>query len=380
MFVYIGIYFFSIMFSFFYTKAKDKFIRIVLLLLTFLTLFLPSSLRYGIGMDYISYTRIYNSILNNKTIDIEPAIYLISNILQFFTLPSHSLFVAYAFLTILFIFLAIPKKYFCVGIISFVLMNYLDSYCLLRQSLAISVFLYALKFYFSKKNIKFIFWVICACLCHKVVFIFLFVLLCSKFIPPISHKFHIINFILWEIFLLLFSSIVVNIVMGLIVPLTPFKNYTINKYSAMSVEVSSGLGSLLKIGCLFLFTVLVTKQDCKKSLYNYCVILIFYLVFVINIRKHLYIIVRAENSFAFAYILLAIVSCKNSTNKYRKLILCFLFISYSLLFFKGITNSSIAPIDKSKGSGKQIYPYLSIWTYQNNPVVLSRLKAAGLNF
>ena len=330
-----------------------------------LSLFLPAALRYGIGIDYYNYLKIYYNIYHGYPVNQEVGIIFISRILQFFHLPGHALIVTYSFLTILFVFLAVPQKHFFLAIPIYVLYFYLDSYCLLRQALACAIMLYAIGYFFEGKKNRFLFWCIIAILNHKVAIIPTVLVFFYQVIPKGKGQHYTILFVIIFIALYFLRSLIVDFLMSVIVPLTPFARYARSSYSTLQTEMGTGLGFLLKYICLGIVLYLICSSETKARERKFAIGSTFYLLFVGNFSTVLYIMVRLVNSYSFVYVYL-IESAWNAKCRIRKLLLLFFFFSSFLIFAKSI---SATPITGKGFDGKQIYPYVSIFNKYEHPIV-----------
>ena len=366
MFIYIAIFILSSIFSYLYTISKDSSASFCFLVLCFLSIFLPAAFRYGIGADYFNYLTIYDQIALNKPIRQEIAILIYSKILLFFNLPGHALIVFYAFITYLFIFLAIPKKLFYLGIPIYILIFYLDSFCLLRQSLACAIMLYALRYFIKKNYSLFLLLSFFSILNHKVMIIVLFIILFSQLLPTFGKGFLITSFLFLFIFLKLYLTKIIDIIMTNIVPLTMFARYAMNRYAVAEAESNTGMGFLLRIIILLLFLIIIYTPDKKR--YRFGIMAIFYNFFSLFLSQKLYIFIRLVNSFSFNYVYLAFFSIA-SVNRVSKKILSFIFISLFLLFVVGIKNTPVK-FGRAGFGGKQIYPYVSIFDKYANYAIL----------
>lgn len=372
--VYIFLLLSSSLFSFLYSKAKDKSARVIFLFLCFMSLFIPAAFRGGIGADYFSYLGIYKRISRGIDILQEPAIFYISKVLLFFNLPGHALIVTYSFLSIMFIFLAIPRKYFYIGIPVYVLIFYLDSYCLLRQALACSIMLFAYRKYLEGNIRSYVFWAIIAVLNHKVMIIPILLLLMSNFVPKINSLIKNFIYVFSFIFLFILKGKIVSLLMTTVVGFTPYARYALNIYASAEPMKSSGLGFLLQIFLLMILVYLIDYKDLSKKAYKLSVIYIFYLLFVRCLGQVLYILVRLVNSCTFVYVTL-IMYANQSRKKYRKVLIIFLYFALTLLYIKGILDT---PIKSGGMGGKKIYPYTTIFNYEDNPILVNRKHDYGL--
>ena len=168
MFIYIFIYAAACASAFCYSKSKDKISGVVFLLLTFMFLFIPAALRYGIGTDYLNYKRIIlNGFQHHKYDAFESGWIPILKLIDCLNLDVHWFFVGTSFLTILFIFLSAEKEDFYLVILCYVPFAYIESYSLVRQSLATVIGMYAIKQWINNKRIKSILFVAIAFSFHK---------------------------------------------------------------------------------------------------------------------------------------------------------------------------------------------------------------------
>ncbi|MCH5293103.1 MAG: EpsG family protein [Treponema sp.] len=372
--VYIFILVISSSLSFMYSLAKDKSARIVLVTLCFLSLFIPAAIRGGIGADYFSYLRIYYRISQGIEISQEPGIFLISKLLLLFNLPGHALIVTYSFISILFVFLAVPKKYFYLGIPVYVMVFYLDSYCLLRQALACSVMLFAYRKYFEGSTKSCVFWSAIAFLNHKVMIIPIMLLLFSRFIQEIQPLARNAMYLLLFVVLYLLKNTIVSFVMNSVLSFTPYAGYALNRYATAEAGRNSGLGFLLQILLLIILLYLSDSDVLSKREYKVCGIYFVYLLFVRCLSQVLFIFVRLVNSVTFIYVPF-IISASKSRSRERRLLIAFFYFAIALLYVKGILNAPIHGQDMV--GGKQVYPYTTIFNYKDNSLIMQRKYRFG---
>jgi hypothetical protein len=172
-------------------KRKNK-LQIILGIIITATL---SGLRYMVGTDYNGYVSIYNSFAKTsfitylETIFHQPeiGIYFISRLSKYLCNGPLLVFLLTSFITIIFFVLAIknlnPKHR---GIVFFILLTTIlpTSFNTIRQMVAVSIFLYAVNFIFTKKPIKYIFWVIVASLFHISALVLIPLVLIPYIIRP----------------------------------------------------------------------------------------------------------------------------------------------------------------------------------------------------
>ncbi|WP_442263717.1 EpsG family protein [Tissierella sp.] len=119
-----------------------------------------AGIRYGIGVDYFSYVRIFNNVNNGYRVRTESGFSLINLIIGKLGGNEQIMFFVVSYLTFLFIYLAI-KKYentLSLGLcmLTFMLFYYNISFNLVRMTLSISIMLYSFDFIYEKKAIKFL--------------------------------------------------------------------------------------------------------------------------------------------------------------------------------------------------------------------------------
>ncbi|MFR6280062.1 MAG: EpsG family protein [Lacrimispora saccharolytica] len=158
-------------------KCTTKFF--FLLILTIFPLFLISGLRKGIGTDYSSYERIFFDIKYERLNDpIEWGYILLNKLCGFFTSSPQSIFIVTSFLFCFFTCLSIyqQSEQISLSVVFLVLsLNYCISLNVVRQFLGMAICIYAFKFIYQQKLIKYLFFVLLASSIHAVCIIFVLV-------------------------------------------------------------------------------------------------------------------------------------------------------------------------------------------------------------
>ena len=369
--VYLGIFTTSTIFSFCYSKARDKSAQIVFLVSCFMSLFIPAAVRYGIGVDYFSYMKIFKEVYYNHYRNIEYSIILICKIIQFLKLPPITLFAVYAFLTYFFLYKAVSKKDFYLCIPVYVMLLYLASLNTIREALGCTIMLLAYKHFFRKDIKKFVIYSILGVFAHKSMLIAVLLILLSSIIPAFGNNMRCALFLIIVGFFSVFARQIVFLIMNVILPYTGYASYAVNKYASALAANNTGLGFLLKMFNLFLFALLIDGVYIAKREYKASMMLVLYNAFAQSVMQIMYIFNRLVSSFTFSYIYLFLFASK-SRNKYRKLIFSFIVLSYFLLFVQDINNGKIRRGQAGVFTGKNINPYLSVWTYKENEVVSAK--------
>ena len=358
---FLTIYIMSFVFSFLYSKSKDKSSIIIFLTLSFLILFLPLALRYGIGTDYNSYVQIASSAIAHKKyfsfeIGWAPILWLIAQ----FDLDIQIFFVIPAFFTILILFVVIPRKYFWLCIPAYISIAYLESFSLVRQSFAASILLLSIRAFYNKKNILALFWFALSVLFHKsVVFMFPLFLLSIfrwKFLNVYTSVF---IFVCSCAFFSVFN--VASFLMQNVLGNSIYAGYIGGGYDKKT-ELGSGLGLLLRLVmfAVFLFCIRRSARTNEGSLfisrrYVYTVFSLYMLSAAHILAAQIHIFNRIPNLFSpfYVYVLIAVVQSKS---RYRKIVLIFTLSVLFIFFIKTLQVSS-----SSLGRGLGIVPYKSIF-------------------
>lgn len=151
-------------------------IRRIFTFLIFFPSFLLAALRYQVGTDYTVYlTEKIPGVLNNWDVGIEPLYRLLIKVGSLWG-NYQLIFVLTHFIIIYFISESVVKesKFFLVSVIAFWGTGFFNySLNIMRQSIAMSIFLYALQF-IDKDKKKYFIYIIIACLFHTSAIIYIF--------------------------------------------------------------------------------------------------------------------------------------------------------------------------------------------------------------
>ncbi len=368
--VYITILILSSVFSFCYSKASDKSARVVFLICCFLSLFIPAAFRYGIGVDYANYAKLYKHIGEGRQFNVEIGFILICKFLNLLGLSYHFLFVVFSFLTLFFLFLAIPRKYFYLAIPCYVMLVYESTYTAIRQELACAIFLFACRFFLEKKYKRYIFWCIIAVLNHKSVVLLSVLLPLFQLLPLLSPRKYIILYVSIFSALLVFKYSIVNFIMEKILVFTPYAAYAF-KAQAQNTEGGTGLGVLLKLFIVGLLLYLSLTSTESKRIKKFSIGFSFSIMLATEFSAVIYIFFRLVGIMGVTYVYLFILASK-SQSKYRKQLLCFAYTLLIPLFIKNTLGAVIQQI--TVVSGKHIYPYVSIFNWRNNEMIYNRMS------
>jgi hypothetical protein len=170
MFFYFTLLLLSSITAFCYTFSKDISAGYIFKTLTFLLLFVPSALRYGIGYDYFGYERYFNEIKLGRDVVIDIGFLYFYRLINYFggSFQFQLLAGIMSLLTIGFFLNAFPKKIFYLCVPIFVMFLYLWVYTTIRQIFVSSLVFFAYnKFFLKKKYISFLFLLLTCKKCMK---------------------------------------------------------------------------------------------------------------------------------------------------------------------------------------------------------------------
>lgn len=178
MIVYILNLFISTILNFFARITKKKNIKASLLIGAFAILIpiLVCGLRYNVGTDYSSYQQWFNYYLSHKLSlkNDEIGFGLLIKAIQLVTQNSQFLFLIVAIIINILIMAFIRKhtEFFELGYFLFIaLYFYYSSFNILRQWIAITIFLYAIRYIYNKNFKKYLLCILIACAFHKTAII-----------------------------------------------------------------------------------------------------------------------------------------------------------------------------------------------------------------
>lgn len=354
------------------TANQRKFCSII----AFLIVFLPSALRYEIGIDYFSYKIIFENIrdgldpfLQSK---IEPGYYFL-NWLVAKAGFSYELIVAIcSFLVFYFFFKSYPhkNKY----ILHFVLISLLffTANNLLRSWIALSIAWYGVSVYLREKNtLQFAFILFVSSLFHKSA-ILLFVLL-MPFINVwafIRYKYIFIVIITVTVSFLFFfgESFFRSLLEGEVVKALGYSHYATSWYSK-DTEIGSGLGVVFFTIFLIAGLYVVDTKDKKTNKILY--VSIFIAIFVQVAASHIHILGRLKYVFFYSYFVVLFILLQREF-LWRLLAYVFILISF-YNFNNSILKGSTDYMETCRGA--RIVPYVSVFNKSSSsrePYLTSR--------
>ncbi len=362
MFAYILIYVLAFLFSLCYSKSRDEYAIVVFKLLAFITLFLPIAFRYNIGTDYKSYAHFVKSaIFSDKYTVFEYGWALIIKLIDIFNIDIQFFFIIPAFFTILILFSVVPRTYFGICIPAYISIAYLESFSLVRQAFAASIFLLCAKSFIEKRKVKTLFWFVVAVLFHKSAIFMLPLLFASCFKWKCLNRYSLVFiFLLLCTFFSMFN--IASFLMKNILGNSIYAGYVGSMYDKKT-EMGTGLGLVLRLimFCAILFC-------CSRSAINNESPMLVSRQYVLScfavimlglshiLAAQIHIFNRIPNLFSPFYVFFLLVLVQ-SKSKFRKLGLIIVLLILFVLFIKTLQVSS-----SSLGHGLGIVPYQSVFS------------------
>lgn len=155
--------------AWFVSRTDRRYQHIVSLMLIIL-ISIIAALRYNVGMDYLSYDEIFNSIKYGNGNDIEPGFYALCRFVNLIGGTSQLMFLVCSIFTLLIYYKAFRflSNNIVLTLSVFILFGqmYLNTFNAIRQCVAIAIFCYSIKFIIEKKCLKYLFCIIVASLFH----------------------------------------------------------------------------------------------------------------------------------------------------------------------------------------------------------------------
>ncbi|MCD2255878.1 EpsG family protein [Agrilactobacillus fermenti] len=174
------------------TDTSRKAGQLLLLLIIFLILLIPAAIRFNVGTDYQSYINDQiPRMLSGDNTGFEPLYRVIA---YFSVVILHNYQWLYVFthlILLVFILKFVDDNSTSIawGVFIFITITFYNtSLNMMRQSIAICVFLYAIKYIVQRRLFIYLFWVIVACGFHKsaVIFVPIYLITYLKFKPKLT--------------------------------------------------------------------------------------------------------------------------------------------------------------------------------------------------
>ncbi|ADY55903.1 hypothetical protein Sgly_1605 [Syntrophobotulus glycolicus DSM 8271] len=243
---------------------KEGIFQKLFVFLAFLVVALPSAFRYEVGLDYTTYTTIYDIIVGAGSITDSVRFFNIEYSFRVLSFISHDLldspqmiFSFYAVFTNLFMVLGIyfyrKQTRMSTMMFMYTTLYYLLSMNIARQMLAVSIIFFASKYILKKSFIKYLIFVLLAACFHKssIVAIVLYFIsiktgISNKVVTVFKYVFPIIIIFFMHQFLNLFASV------------SFFQKYLINYH--VTSQLTIGLGIVLQLGLCLIFYIVYKKN------------------------------------------------------------------------------------------------------------------------
>lgn len=344
-FLYAAISLLSILFLMMYSSvAKSNLsyknsLKIVLLALSFLSLFVPLILRdVSVGADYVSYMDTFKDIVQNDTIDESditwlgwPFIYL-TKLIAPLVLNNYVIFYGLiSFASLAFLYAAILKRskmpWLSLALfIGFCL--YFQMFNQIRQLFAICIIIYSLTHIENRKFIKFTLLIFFASIFHKTALLFLPSYFLSRL--NINKK---------NLFMYLTAGAIACLMFPTIIELIALTSYGqiylssgYNAAFASSTVLNFAIRAVLLLGCLAL-AAKVLKETKNKHLYN----LVIYCTILQSLTMFSSLFGRITTMFFIFYILLIpeviTANFKNHGRKFATILTVLLLITYQYIYY-----------------------------------------------
>lgn len=319
--------------------------------LLFLVFWLPAISRYGIGTDYMQYVLIYDFI--NETEHIEIGFKALCLLLNWLGADSFWLFVVVGALTYAPFCFGLPRKMMYSGTFLFVCAFYLSTYSVIRQTLAVSLVLYASYQLLEGREKRFLLITAIASCFHLSVLIVLPLYLLRRIA---TKRFAIFILCLIAIVLMLSSSLVTMFFSNSIVMASPYGRYADSEFFMQETQLGTGLGLLSRM--LFPAFMLFFIKPLAKEYKNAGYITLICLAFIVSgyLTSQIYIFNRIGDIFRFVPVLCFSLWVSSIQTQYKKPITTCLVLLYIMLYFMDQYRSS-----QSMGGGLGIMPYQTIW-------------------
>lgn len=350
--IYNLILLFVCFFSLIYCTAKNSGIKTLLFGMVLMIILIPSSLRFNIGTDVLTYRFIFNNLdyFKEKT---EIGYYFLNFFVKTCGLSFQWVLVLSALMSYYFALKSFKKDYFFVYAVFFVLVMYLPSYSMIRQFLAICIIMYGLSTLTDKSKWTYLVVVSGACLFHSSALIMFFFIFIRKVKLTATLAFFII--IVFTIVIYYFNA--VNMLFeSSFFQQSKYGVYALNEFGRKT-ELGTGIGIFLRLLVPVYVIINAKKIYNNESCSPQIVILSLIYICTLLLSANVYIFNRLVDLFMYIPILGVVEILRISKAGYSKVItggLCF--IIYLLLFELTISNSAVGA-----SGGLGINPYLNVF-------------------
>lgn len=323
----------------YYFSNKKMFLYIALLIIL-----LVSGTRFEVGYDYLNYVNYYTNWLPDN---LEPLFILSIKLQKVITNNYQIMFFTYSLFTMLFMYSGITKytKYIKTSLLFYLLIPglYLTSFSTLRQSIAISIFFFAVYFLvFRNQKSKFIFYGVVASLFHySAVFPTLIVFIFYK-VFKVNYSIYlyisliVLSITLWKIG---FSTFMLSIVSG--------------KYAAyLDMPRDVSIYKLLISNIFMVFIILYQKKSVQKIEDIILINLIFTGMLILNTFADFEHVTRMSHYFTIFQIIIVPKLIYLSKNQSVKM-----FLLLSFVVYYGLMLAKVIYVDNQQNYHPKMTPY-----------------------
>lgn len=314
----------------------EKKIRLIAKYLLLIVVVYFSGFRDGLGQDYNNY---YRNLIDGTYLNItyyEPLLGLIANLIYFTNLSPIFFFLFCATITNV-CFFKIFYKYENTLIIIFIYLTgtifYFNTFNLVRQMFAASIFMYSTMYIKERNFFKYLFSILLAASMH----------ISSLFLIPV-YFFGNRNFPQYLYIIILFLSILFGQV--LIIDLVPILSKLTNLYEHhLTTNVSASSGMLTLFFNLYLILFIIFKRSILVTRNDIIAFNMFYIgVIFYNLVPSFYYIFRFAVYFIVFAPVVLVVSSRIINKHLSNLILIMVFgVLFFLFLYNGIDNIQIVP-------------------------------------
>lgn len=335
--------------AFFSEWQNNRLSRNLLYMLSFLIVFFPMAFRYQIGTDYENYVYIFNNLAEYDLIKLEPIYYALNYVIKYLGMDVQWVFILTSFIFCYFIYYTAQFYHRGWIITFFILLFYLASFNIVRQSVALSIAFYALHNLFNNRNRNFLFFIFLSLGFHYSTIIFI----PFYFIRNIKLSwFFSIVLLMLVIFIGTKLNISETIFNNSIFQDSKYNVYATNEYNR-ETEVKSGIGVILQLIIPITFILLSFSMKNIKHL-GFVIVLCLSFILMLYLTLQVYIFTRILVLFSISY-LFSIAFIEKSQLRIRYVILFGVFI-LNVVFFE----YTILVAQSNLGSGLGISPYRTI--------------------
>ena len=363
--VYNFIIFGATLSAYLYEKSKSRNSQIVFLVNSFLIPFVFLALRYDVGNDYHNYVEYFYKIARGDLVLKEPGYILVNYTIAYLGVSVQWLFVFFGFFTMLFVYMALPRDGFAMGVFLFIVIFYfLWAFTSLRETLAMSIMFYASKYIYQKRFLPYLLWFFAAMMFHLMISLLL--LLIYPIANKSTNRYFLIALILISFAVVQFTDIAHSIIVT-VISLFPKYTWYLNSEYMLPAKTSAGLlGPLIKIfiGLIVIFfkDKIIQKYPQANIAINLYVLALLGSILLLDIS----IFSRLEAAYMLFFILAIIYFIKTFDRRSRIIALVLIGLFYYMMLMRYV-DMATADVD----NGLYLRPYRTVLdTQTTEPVFL----------